>query len=116
MNFKSVTHISLEGNPVSNPKLLTELSQFSQLVYINVKHNPMADNYGKSYIRQRAVAENPKLQIINGSQLKKYERKDCEIFYLRKTFDDYFQLMNKVYYDYDFEDFKAWAFPIHPRV
>lgn len=38
----------------------------------------------------RAVAENGKLQIINGSELKKYERKDCEIFYLRRTFEDYF--------------------------
>ena len=29
---------------------------------------------------------------------------------LRKTFDEYFELFNKVYYDYDFEDFKSWAF------
>lgn len=52
------------------------------------------------------MAENPKLNVINGAILKKYERKDCEIFYLRNTFDEYFKLFNKVYYDYDFEDFK----------
>lgn len=65
----------------------------------------MSDKYGKSYVRQRAVAENPHVTFINGSDLKKYERKDCEIFYLRKTFDDYFKLKEKVYYDYDFDDF-----------
>lgn len=52
------------------------------------------------------MAENPKLNVINGAILKKYERKDYEIFYLRNTFDEYFKLFNKVYYDYDFEDFK----------
>jgi hypothetical protein len=50
----------------------------------------MADKYGKNYVRQRAVAENVRLTGINGSELKKYERKDNEIFYLRRTFDDYF--------------------------
>jgi hypothetical protein len=31
------------------------------------------------------------LKVINGSDLKKYERKDCEIYYLKKTFDDFFK-------------------------
>jgi len=34
----------------------------------------------------RAVAEVPTLTMINGAQLKKVERKDFEIFYLRETF------------------------------
>ena len=115
-NFKKVTSLSLEGNPISNPQILTEISQFPELVYLNIKHIPITETYGKSYVRQRSVAENPKLNVINGAILKKYERKDCEIFYLRKTFDEYFKLFNKVYYDYDFEDFKQWAYPLHPRV
>lgn len=76
----------------------------------------MQDSLGKSYVRQRSVAENFNITFINGSDLKKYERKDCEIFYLRRTFDDYFKLRNSVYYDYDFEDFKKWAFQEHPTI
>mmetsp|Transcript_4936 Transcript_4936/g.737 ORF Transcript_4936/g.737 Transcript_4936/m.737 type:complete len:81 (+) Transcript_4936:148-390(+) len=76
----------------------------------------MADEFGKAYIRQRSVAENPHIIFINGSDLKKYERKDCEIYYLRKTFDDYFKLTNKVYYDFEFEDFRKWAMVDHPRI
>lgn len=37
----------------------------------------MGEKFGNSYIRMRAVAELKKLNIINGAQLKKYERKDC---------------------------------------
>lgn len=43
----------------------------------------MSDKYSNAYVRMRAVAEIPKLNQINGALLKKYERKDCEIFYMR---------------------------------
>lgn len=42
---------------------------------------------GKLYVRQRAIAENGVLEWINGSNLNKYERKDCEIFYLKSAFE-----------------------------
>ena len=67
-------------------------------------------------MRQRAVAENINLKIINGSELKKYERKDCEIFYLRKIFEDYFTMSGQVYYEYDFEKFLKWAQETNPRI
>lgn len=65
-------------------------------------------------MRQRSVAEISKLTVINGSDLKKYERKDCEIYYLRKTFDDYFNLTGQVYYKFDFPAFVEWASINHP--
>jgi len=70
-----------------------------------LKNNPLVSTYGAPYIRQRAVAENQNLMTINGSDLKKYERKDCEIFYLRKTFEEFFKATNSKYYQYDFDDF-----------
>ncbi|EGR26902.1 tubulin-specific chaperone e, putative [Ichthyophthirius multifiliis] len=113
--IQNITHISLEQNLVENPIILTELSQFQNLQYLNVKHNPISEKYGSSYIRQRAVAENQNLQIINGCILKKYERKDYEIFYLRKTFDDFFKLFDQVYYKYDYEKFLEWSRKEHPN-
>lgn len=115
-NFKSVKLVSLEKNLIEDPKIFTELSQFPSLEILNIKHNPMADTYGKSYVRQRAVAENPNIVFINGSDLKKYERKDCEIFYLRKTFDDFFKLTNSVYYDYNYDEFIKYAKEHHKRI
>lgn len=79
---------------MEDPKICTEIAQFPLLTYLNIKHNPVGEVLGKGYVRQRAVAENVNLKVINGSDLKKYERKDCEIYYLRKIFDDYFAKFN----------------------
>jgi hypothetical protein len=48
--------------------------------------------------------------------LKKYERKDCEVFYLRETFNEYFTLKKVPDYDYDFEDFTKWCEGLHPKI
>lgn len=64
----------------------------------------------------RSVAELPKLKIINGAQLRKYERKDCEIYYLRETFKEYFTLKNVPDYDYDFDDFLKYCDVHHPGI
>jgi tubulin-specific chaperone E len=69
----------------------------------------MGDKLGNSYVRMRAVAEIVKLNQINGALLKKYERKDCEIFYLRETFREYFIFKKVPDYDYDFEDFLKYC-------
>lgn len=48
--------------------------------------------------------------------LKKYERKDCEIFYLRQAFREYFALKNVPDYDYDFADFLKYCDELHPNI
>jgi len=83
---------------------------------LNVKHNTIGDKYGNSYVRMRAVAEIRKLNQINGAQLKKYERKDCEIFYLRESFREYFAYKKVPDYDYDFEDFLKYCEIHHPNI
>ena len=40
-----------------------------------------------------------------GSEIPKFERKDCEIYYMKKTFEEYFVLKKVKHYEYDFEDF-----------
>ena len=64
----------------------------------------------------RAVAEISKLKIINGTMLRKYDRKDCQIYYLRETFREYFALRKVPDYDYDFEDFMKYCEKIHPNI
>ena len=40
--------------------------------------------------------------LILGSNLHKYERKDCEIYYMKKVFEEYFKIKKCTDYDYDF--------------
>ena len=71
---------------INDPVVIYQISRFQELESLNIKHNPVGDRMGNSHIRMRSVAELPKLKIINGSSLRKYERKDCEIYYLRESF------------------------------
>ena len=64
---------------------------------------------GQAYVRQRSVSELPKLKWINNSDLKKYERKDYEIYYMREVFHEYFNLRKVPDYDYDYKDFQEWT-------
>lgn len=76
----------------------------------------MNETIGNSYVRLRSIAEFQKLKVINGAPLKKYERKDSEIYYMRETFREYFRLKNRPDYDYDFEDFIKWCNEHHPNI
>ena len=114
--FLALNTFSIEENLFEECEFLSELSQFPNLKYLRIKNNPVIVKHGASYIRQRAVAENSQLICINGSLLKKYERKDCEIFYLRKTFDDFFKFTNSQYYQYDLNDFLENFCKKHPKI
>jgi hypothetical protein len=89
--------------------VIYELSNFKNVENFNFKHNPLNDLIGNEYVRLRSVAEFQKLTIINGAPLKKYERKDSEIFYMRESFREYFHAKNRPDYDYDFNDFLKWC-------
>ena len=63
----------------------------------------------------RAASEFPNLTVISGAWLKKVERKDFEIYYLRATFREYFTFKNVPDYNYDYEDFLKYCDIHHPK-
>jgi hypothetical protein len=114
--FLELKHLSVQSCRFSKPIVLNQISAFPNLESLNAKHNPMGDKLGNSYVRMRAVAEISKLNQINGALLKKYERKDCEIFYMRESFREYFAFKKVPDYDYDFEDFLKYCDEHHPTI
>ena len=101
--------LSVQSCSVKKPVVIHQLSSFKNVENLNFKHNPLNELMGNAYVRLRSIAEFQKLTIINGAPLKKYERKDSEICYMRETFREYFQLKNCPDYDYDFDDFLKWC-------
>ena len=114
--FSMIQTISIDDNLIENPKYLHELSQFKKLSNFRIKNNPCIDKYGSGYVRQRVVAEVKTLSIVNGGPLKRFERKDCELFYMRKTFEEFFTFSNSKYWDYDFQAFIEFCKENHPRI
>ncbi len=92
----------MQNCDLEKPIVLYQISAFAHLESLNVLHNPFGSKFGNAYIRMRAVAEISKLNQINGALLKKYERKDCEIYYMRESFREYFHFKKVPDYDYDF--------------
>jgi len=74
--FTPLKHLSVQFCSFERPVVLAQACQFVNLEALSVKHNPIGDKLGNSYVRMRAVAELPKLTHINGAPLKKIERKD----------------------------------------
>ncbi|CAD8054213.1 unnamed protein product [Paramecium sonneborni] len=114
-DFKALRHLALDHNNFVQPQFLNKLGNL-QLNSLSIKHNPLVDKLGKLYVRQRAIAEVSSVQIINGSEITKFERKDSEIFYLKSSFEEYFLLKNVKHYYYDFDDFTNYAKQNHPKV
>eukprot|EP01017_Pseudomicrothorax_dubius_P034448 TRINITY_DN4721_c0_g1_i3.p1 TRINITY_DN4721_c0_g1~~TRINITY_DN4721_c0_g1_i3.p1 ORF type:complete len:527 (-),score=134.16 TRINITY_DN4721_c0_g1_i3:62-1642(-) len=114
--FTAITMLSIDDNNLEDPAILTDLARMPKLTSLRIGHNPFSKETDKTYVRQRAVAEIKALKKINGSELKRFERKDCEIYYLRRTFEDYFTLVGRPFYDYDFADFCKFAKANHPRI
>jgi len=114
--FPAVKTIIFEENDLTDFKFLTELNQFPKLEIIRITNNPITKMHNPLHTRQSAIAEIKGLKVVNGSELKKYERKDCEIYYMRKAFEDYFTKSKQVHYDYDYDQFIKFAEERYPRV
>lgn len=114
--FHSMKHLSVQYCGIDDPVVIYQISKLRELESLNIKNNPVGERLGNSHVRMRAVAEITKLKVINGTMLRKYDRKDCEIYYLRETFREYFALKNVPDYDYDFEDFMKFCEFNHPNI
>lgn len=57
-----------------------------------------------------------KLKVFNGSELKKRERLDCEIYFLKNMFHEFFKEFLTDQFNYDLEKFNEWATIKYPLV
>lgn len=111
-----IKHLSIDFNNFTSIHVVSELSQFPLLSGLRVKNNPFVPESGALHVRQRIIAENEKLQILNGSPLKPGERKDAEVYYLRSIFGDFFKMENADHLSYNLEKLLAWAKVEHPSL
>lgn len=114
--FEFVQTVIMEDNNIADFRIFSQLAQFPKLEILRVTKNPLSKNHNPLHTRQRAIAEIKSLKIVNGGELKKYERKDCEIYYLRNAFHEFFEKSGQSGDEFDFEQFKEYALKEHPRI
>ena len=83
---------------------------------LKINYNPIEQGMHKKDITRRAVAEISSLTRINAMDLGRYERKDCEYYFLRWVFHEYFNLHQLHQLSYRYKDFSIWANENYPAV
>lgn len=115
-DFKSLQNLNLSHNAIADGKIITDLRTCPKLVSLKINHNPIEQGMNKKDLTRRAVAELSLLTRINGMDLNRYERKDCEYYFLRWVFHEYFNLHNLHQLSYKFANFQVWAQENYPGV
>lgn len=114
--FQSLKQFIIEENEISDFRLFSQLNKFGSVQNLRVTKNPVYNRFTALHIRQRAIAEIKSLNQANGSELKKLERKDCEIYYLRDSFREFFEVTGQNPDKYSLNEFLEYCSLNHPRV
>lgn len=114
--FQNLENLNISHNAVIDGKIITDLRVCKNLKSLKINYNPIEQSMNKKDITRRAVAEISSLTRINAMDLNKYERKDCEYYFLRWVFHEYFTLHHLHQLSYKYNDFCAWATENYPAV
>lgn len=114
-SFESLSYINLEFNNINTHQILTDLSYTKTLTSLRILKNPLSDTNSTRHVRNVCVGEIRSLKIVNGTELKKFDRRDFEIYYLRWAFQEFFRIKNTTQDEYDEKDFIAWSTIQHPN-
>ncbi len=107
--FRELENLNLSHNIIADGRVLSDLRNCPKLRSLKINYNPIEQGLNKKDISRRAVAEISTLTRINGMDLGRYERKDCEYYFLRWVFHEYFTVFGLHQLSYKFADFEVWA-------
>ena len=114
--FQTLENLNLSHNAIVDGKIITDLRVCKNLKSLKINYNPIEQGMNKKDITRRAVAEISSLTRINAMDLNRYERKDCEYYFLRWVFHEYFNLNHLHQLSYKYKDFCVWATENYPAV
>jgi Leucine-rich repeat (LRR) protein len=108
-HFPNITHLNVSKNKLPNFDVLKQLSEFKSLESLRVTDNPFLLFEDKVHSRLLIVGSVRKLKTLNGSDLKRDEKKDGEIYYLKTAFHDFFKISQTTAFTYDETEFFVFA-------
>lgn len=80
----------MEDNLISAWDTFDELNKFKNITHIRCSGNPVIEKYGPT-ARNTVIARLQFLKNINGSEIELGERRDAELHYLKRTYEEYIQ-------------------------
>lgn len=86
--FNWLYMITIEDNLINSWKSFDEINNFKGITHFRCHGNPVYESAGQ-LARQTTTARIQFLRNLNGSAIEEGERKDAEIIYMRKAYEDY---------------------------
>lgn len=92
--FQDLYMVTMEDNLINSWKTFDELNKFKNITHLRCSGNPILESQG-SLPQQIGLARNiviSRLQFlrnINGSEIDPGERKDAELHYMKRTYEEY---------------------------
>ncbi|KAK6632446.1 hypothetical protein RUM44_007488 [Polyplax serrata] len=105
--FKNLKNLMLTGNEIDNWSSISELDKLQSLYDLRFKDNPILVKENVETNHQLITAKIGKLQVLNGQQVLRDERKGAEIDYLKRFGTTWLALKT--------EDERKKFNAIHPR-
>jgi hypothetical protein len=88
--FQDLYMIALEDNLISDWRSFDALNEFKQISVIRCGGNPVLEKAGQDG-RNTVIARIQYLKNVNGSEVEAGERRDAELHYLKRSYEEYLQ-------------------------
>lgn len=92
--FFDLYMITMEDNLINSWKTFDELNKFKTITHIRCSGNPILESFGSlqhqiGLARNTVISRLQFLKNINGSEIEQGERKDAELHYMKKAYEEY---------------------------
>jgi hypothetical protein len=107
----------MEDNLISNWQSFDELNKFKSITHVRCGGNPILESEGTHGLARNTVISRLQfLKNINGSEIEPGERRDAELHYMKKAYEEYLQANNlQVRVELQDENLAKHMLEQHPR-
>lgn len=107
--FETLTHLNIYKNSIEKIQFLKQIVKFKKLKALKIQENPLIAYNDKDHIRCLIISCSLNLKILNGSELRGRERIDCEIYFLKNSFHEFFKTKKTDRFSYIVEEYLEFA-------
>ncbi|KAJ1979972.1 hypothetical protein H4R33_005589 [Dimargaris cristalligena] len=87
--FRTLVSLNINGNRLASWAAVDQLDKFPQLSALRFRDNPVVEGISVDRARLFLVGHLAKITMLNGSEVKKRERTDIELYYLKLIAEEF---------------------------
>lgn len=101
--------LNLHQNQIKDVWFVNDLAKMTCIESLRISDNPVLDSADPVHVKYLAIASLPNIKIANGTPMKPYEVKDCQIYYWKNPYHEYFLENDRTHHNFIFSKFYKWA-------